>query len=425
MTTRISALFFGLIGLAVIGEVILLVASFAPVVGANPIGSYLWYLFSFTSGAGLSGLSFALPLAVFIIPVMARSGFARGVFAFTMLSLGLFSALVLTGLLVSFFGREALALLSVVDNTLKYWIYISAGAFIYVLALGELGLVRFRLSSYTGRIPGFARDHHVPAAAFFLGIFFGTIGVLSAYPVVSLLFVEAATSGSVLFGMSLFAFHALGRITLLFVLSVLVLAGIDTLGRLFRHRAVLFHMNGVVTLCVASFVLTLGLFSHGWWEGAILYTWLATLFHVPLAPSSTSSFLAPPLSLGAFFFAALLLLPLWWSYWRARMRIMGNPTEQITQLIGEIDDREALRRRLEMSGHRNKEHFASHLRHLEHEIDTLEKKRRIFEDAGRYVAASRLAHASAKKYEREALHLRFLLTLLATFAIGIIAIVML
>ncbi len=408
---RLTPFLFGLLGFAILIETLFLSAFFLPAVG-SPLGSLLWYLFAFVSGAGAAGILFIVPFVTFLLPLIRRSAFVA-VPTFFALSMGIFLSLFLTGLIVAFFGREFLSLLSHTGNTLKYWIYFLIGVFVYALALGELGLVRLRLSSYSERLPRFAEGDHRIASGFFLGLFFGSVGVLSVYPAIPLLLVEAATSGSVGFGAALLGMHALGRISLLFIVVVLVLSGFPVLRRLTRYHEFFLRMNGAVTLLVSSFIITLGVFGHQWWVGTTLFQTLTSLLpsgDFVLRDLGKSIFFLTP-QYAPILLVLLILVPVWWSYVRHRARVYGSPEAQLARLSLAIDELHSLRRRLEMTVFEEDGERVEHLSELEERIEVLEKERKIYQDAGRYNRAHGLSRTVAGRVLREELESRFVLAI--------------
>lgn len=417
---------FGLIGLAVLLETFLLSAFFLPTVGSS-LGSLLWYLFAFISGAGAAGILFVVPFVTFLLPLIRRHSAFVAVPAFLSLSAGLFLSLFLTGLIVAFFGRELLALLPHAGNALKYWIYFSVGVFVYALALGELGLIRLRLSSYSERLPRFAEGDHRIAPAFFLGLFSGSVGVLSAYPAIPLLLVEAATSGSVEFGAALLGVHALGRISLLFLVVVLALSGIPVLRHMTRYHEFLLRMNGAFTLLVASFIVTLGAFGHQWWVGTTLFQTLTSFLPFgDLAQGEYGKsifFLAPHAA--PILLISLILIPVWWSYVRHRVRVYGSPEAQLARLSLMIDELHSMRRRLEMTVFEHEKERVSHLSELEERIEALEKERKIYQDAGRYGRAHGLSRAIVNRVLREELESRLVLAVTVSVLVLVLSLILL
>lgn len=423
---RLTPFLFGLLGFAVLVETLFLSVFFLPAVG-SPLGSLLWYLFAFISGAGAAGILFVVPFVTFLLPLLRRHSAFVAVPTFLALSAGLFLSLFLSGLIIAFFGREILSLLPHAGNTLKYWIYFLVGVFVYTLALGELGLIRLRLSSYSKRLPRFTEGDHRIASGFFLGLFFGSVGVLSAYPAIPLLLVEAATSGSVEFGAALLGMHALGRVSLLFLVVVLALSGVPVLRRLTRYHEFFLRMNGVFTLLVSSFIITLGVFGHQWWTGTTLFQTLSSFLR-------SENFVLDDLGKSIFFliphYAPILLIlliviPVWWSYVRHRMRVYGSPEAQLVRLSLSIDELHLLRRRLEMTVFGHEKERVEHLSELEERIETLEKERKIYQDAGRYGRAHGLSRAVVGRVLREELESRLVLAVTVSVLVLVLSFILL
>lgn len=423
---KLTPFLFGLLGLAVLIEALFLSVFFLPSVGST-LGSSLWYLFAFISGAGAAGILFVVPFVTFLLSLLRRHSAFVAVPTFLALSAGLFLSLFLTGLIVAFFGRELLTLLPHAGNALKYWVYFSVGIFVYTLALGELGLIRLRLSFYSERLPCFAEGSHRIAAGFFLGLFFGSVGVLSAYPAIPLLLVEAATSGSVGFGAALLGMHALGRIFLLFVVVILILSGIPVLRRLTQYHEFFLRANGAFTLLVSSFIITLGVFGHQWWVGTTLFQTLASLFqsgNFAVDDFGKSIFFLAP-HYAAFLLILLILVPVWWSYTRQRMRVYGSPEAQLARLSLAIDELHLLRRRLEMAVFGGEKERVAHLSDLEERIETLEKERKVYQDAGRYGRARGLSRALVSRVLREELESHLVLAVTVSVLVLVLSFILL
>jgi hypothetical protein len=214
---------------------------------------------------------------------------------------------------------------------------------------------------------------------------------------------NSASSGNIVFGTILFAVHALGRIILLFLLALLVAYGFDGIRWLTKNGERITRINGWILLVTSIWLMTMGLFSHGWWEMSRLHTLLVPSALLPLPSTGV---LGLPFAFGAWCFLALFLIPLWWHYAREHRRVYGTPAMEMERLLHVIDRLEKERRHLEVVAHIPQGEHGAHIRRLEAEIDTLETKRRVLEDGARYGAKSGLREPAVQHYEEESLRLR-------------------
>jgi cytochrome c-type biogenesis protein len=142
----------------------------APKAGAE-IGRMGWYLFSFAAGLTMIVLPCTLPLAFVIVPLSMGKGLAKGLGMALSFGAGVSLMLSLYGVLAALAGKAGLGLLGAQVEDIKNWVYFFAGIFAYVFALGEIGLLKFRMPSYTGSAPDFIQKRKDFVKAFLLGIF--------------------------------------------------------------------------------------------------------------------------------------------------------------------------------------------------------------------------------------------------------------
>src|SRR3989344_5450880 len=145
----------------------------------TPVG-FGWYLFSFAAGLSMIVLPCTLPLAFVIVPLSMGRG-AKGL-----------------GIALAF-------------------------------ALGEIGLVKFRMPTYTGAAPAFIQKQQDYLKALLLGLFLGNIGVGCPHPATPVILTRIAASGDVFYGWLLFFTHAVGRVLPLLLLAFLGIIGINAL----------------------------------------------------------------------------------------------------------------------------------------------------------------------------------------------------
>ncbi|TSC67325.1 MAG: cytochrome c bioproteinis protein transmembrane region, partial [Parcubacteria group bacterium Gr01-1014_72] len=143
---------------------------------ARPEG-FGWFVFAFASGLSMIVLPCTLPLAFVIVPLSMGKGVAKGFFIAVFFGLGVAITLSLYGVLAAALGKVAIGTFGAPLEVTKNWLYFIAGAFAFLFALGELGLVKYRMPSYTGAFPGFIQKQQDILKAFLLGLFLGNIGV--------------------------------------------------------------------------------------------------------------------------------------------------------------------------------------------------------------------------------------------------------
>src|SRR3989344_4151132 len=138
----------------------------------NPVGAG-WYLFSFSMGLTMIVLPCTLPLAFVIVPLSMGKGPVKGFSIALAFGAGIVVMLSLYGVLAAVLGEVAIGTLGAPLEVVKNWLYLVAGVFAYVFALGELGLVRFRMPSFSGAAPMFIQKQSDVIKAFLLGLFLG------------------------------------------------------------------------------------------------------------------------------------------------------------------------------------------------------------------------------------------------------------
>ncbi|MEK7560148.1 MAG: cytochrome c biogenesis CcdA family protein [Patescibacteria group bacterium] len=231
---------------------------------ASPIGAG-WFLFSFAAGLSMIVLPCTLPLAFVIVPLSMGKGIKRGFLIGGAFSLGIALTLSLYGILAAFLGEVAIGALGAPLEVVKNWLYFIAGIATYLFALGELGLINFRMPSYSGAHPGFIQRGGDVFKAFLLGLFLGNIGVGCPHPATPLILTRIAAAGDTFYGWLLFFTHAIGRVVPLMILAVLGIIGVNALSWVIARKERIAKATGWAMVFVAGFILILGLFSHDWW----------------------------------------------------------------------------------------------------------------------------------------------------------------
>ncbi len=387
------------------------------------IGTMGWYIFSYVMGLTMIVMPCTLPLAFVIVPMSNGKGLHKGLGIALAFGAGVALMLSTYGAIVALLGKAGISFLGAEGEDVKNWIYFFAGIFAYIFALGEIGLVKFRMPSYTGSAPDFIQKRKDYLKAFLLGLFLGNIGVGCPHPATPVILIEIASSGNVFYGWTLFLIHAIGRVVPLVILAVLAALGVNGLSWLVKNKDKIERANGWAMVFVAGFILTLGLFTHDWWVNSGQHNLLEKVtqehyFNQTLNEQLNTEvahahgleegvgIFGQPLEWGNYFIVFLWILPLWWFYVRERRRVYGVPGLQLQKLEHKRDRLEEERRSLEIITHIPDSEQGTRVKELEAQIDLLEKERRIIEEAVRYGSESGLRAPEIQQHEELALALR-------------------
>jgi cytochrome c-type biogenesis protein len=301
----------------------------------SPVG-FGWYLFSFAAGLTMIVLPCTLPLAFVIVPLSMGKGIGKGLGIALSFSIGVILMLSIYGVLAALAGSVAIDTFGAPLETVKNWLYFIAGIFAYIFALGEIGLAKFRMPTYTGAAPAFIQRQSDYLKPFFLGLFLGNIGVGCPHPATPYILTRIATSHDVYYGWLLFFIHGVGRILPLLLLAILGVLGVNALSWLIARKEKVERATGWGMVFVAGFILVLGLFTHDWWVASGQHTLFEELTQehtvtgyfaakIGRGVAHTHGFeevlgqtglLGMPLQWGNWVLVALWLLPMWWYYIR-------------------------------------------------------------------------------------------------------------
>lgn len=405
------------------------------------LGRLGWYLFSFAAGLTMIVLPCTLPLAFVIVPLSMGKGLARGLGMALSFGAGVALMLSVYGILAALAGMAGLSMMGAQVEDIKNWVYFFAGIFAYIFALAEIGLLKFRMPSYTGSAPDFIQKRKDFVKAFLLGMFLGNIGVGCPHPATPLILIEIASSADVFYGWSMFFVHAVGRVLPLVLLAVLAVLGVNGLNWLVARKDRIERANGWAMVFVAGFILTLGLFTHDWWtnsgqhnllEKVTQEQWFTGRINTQLntaVPHAHGVINDPvgifgqPAEWGNWFIVFLWLLPFWWFYSKEKKRVLGTPALQIQKLQQRLERAEEERRGIEVVLHIPEGEQGNRVKELEAQIDGLVKERTVLEEGMRYGADSGLRDSTAQKYEEDILRIRrswyvtISILLVVTFAI--------
>ncbi len=309
--------------------------------GNSPVGAG-WYLFGFAAGLTMIVLPCTLPLAFVVVPLSMGKGVAKGLGIALSFGLGVAVMLSLYGVAAAIVGQVAIGTLGAPLEVVKNWLYFVAGLFAYLFALGELGLVKFRMPSYTGAAPAFIQKKRDYLKAFLLGLFLGNVGVGCPHPATPVILTRIAASGDIWYGWLLFFVHAVGRILPLLLLALLGILGVNALSWLVKRKDKIERATGWGMVFVAGFILVLGLFTHDWWVYSGQHTLLesftqeerfldviaqqigSAVEHRHGIPAGTGLF-GLPLWLGNWALVALWVFPMFWYYRRKKRALQTLP----------------------------------------------------------------------------------------------------
>lgn len=400
-----------------------------------------WYLFSFVSGLSMIVLPCSLPLLFVISPLSPGKRPMAGLSLALAFGLGVAVVLSLYGVVTALLGETIFSFAHMKADDIKNGVYFISGSFAYLFALGEIGLINFRMPSYVGVTPRAFQRHNGLAQAFFLGLFLGTIGVGSPHPAMPLLLIESASSADLFYGWSLFLTHAIGRVLPLVLLSLFAMYGVNSAEWLLARKERIVSASGWSMVFVAGFILTLGLFSHDWFtnsgqpyallrltggevSGLSMHggAGLQTIGRPNATPNAVGIF-GQPAAWGNWFLVFLWIMPLFAYYRREKLRVLRTPALQIQRLERELLRIEEERRGIEAVLHIPQGMQGARIKELEHQMDGLMKERTVLEEAMRFGAKSGIRDTVTQCYEEQLLRMRrnwyitLALLLVLTFAI--------
>lgn len=329
------AVVFGLLAIIVFGLLWFFFLS-----SSNPTG-FGWYLFSFAAGLSMIVLPCTLPLAFVIVPLSMGKGVVKGLGMAIFFGAGVAVMLSIYGIVAALVGQVAIGSIGAPLESIKNWVYFIAGIFALIFALAEIGLLKWKMPTYSGAAPSFIQKKQDFLKAFLLGLFLGNIGVGCPHPATPLILIEIASSGQVLYGWLLFLVHAIGRILPLLFLAFLGVLGVNGLSWLVARKDKVEKITGWGMVFVAGFILTLGLFTHDWWVNSGIHTQFekitfekqflgqvaenldSEIVHGHQAEIGVGLF-GLPLALGNWVLVGLWIAPIWWWWFRKRNNLINN-----------------------------------------------------------------------------------------------------
>lgn len=218
-----------------------------------------WLAFSYATGLSMIVLPCTLPLAFVIVPLAMGKDPKKGLSIAFAFALGVTITLSMYGALIAKLG-EVVGL-----DRAKDTMYLIAGVFAVVFGLGELGLIKLRVPTYSGAFPSFIQNRKDAFKGLLLGLLLGNVGLGCPNPAFYVLLSHIATVGSMTTGWFLTFIHAIGRVTPLMFLAILAALGVDALTVLMKRREALTRATAWGVVGVGAFILTFGLLGHDWY----------------------------------------------------------------------------------------------------------------------------------------------------------------
>ncbi len=399
----LASIIFGLLYLFVI----------APSAPGSSIG---WFLFAFGTGITMIVMPCTLPLAFVIVPLSMGKGVAKGLGIALAFGIGVAVTQSMYGVIAALIGGIAIDALGAPLESVKNWVYLIAGIFALLFALGEIGLLKVRMPTYTGAAPAFIQRRPDITKAFLLGLFLGNIGVGCPHPATPLMLIEVATSGDVLYGWLMFLTHAIGRILPLLLLAFLGILGVNGLNWLMTRKEAVERATGWAMVFVAGFILTLGLFTHDWWVNSGIHSALekvtnesyfnerfndmlnTAVAHVHGLEEGPGMF-GLPLWLGNWFLVAVWLIPMWWWWSKKRRSLLTSPAFRLQAIEERILRLTESHTNLKNVVPLTEATHDSALSEYQTQLEALEKLRKEAEQQVQSAAQSQLKEPLARTYE--------------------------
>ncbi len=228
--------------------------------------------FAYAVGLSMIVLPCTLPLAFVIVPMAMGKTPKKGFLMSVFFGLGLALMLSIYGLFVAFIGKsigldQAIGGAGAVSKIL----FIIGGLAAFTFGLSELGLIKFKMPSFSGAIPQSIQNQGDYLKAFFLGLFLGNAGVGCPNPLFYVLLGDIAVVGSVTHGWWLGFIHGVGRATPLIFLAILGILGVNAVGNIAKKAVVVKKWTGIALILLGAFIFITGT-SHQWYESTGIHS---------------------------------------------------------------------------------------------------------------------------------------------------------
>ncbi|MDP3735209.1 MAG: multicopper oxidase domain-containing protein [bacterium] len=214
---------------------------------------------SFAAGLSMIFLPCTLPLAFVIVPLTLGKNPKKGLFMALSFTLGLTITLSLYGVFIAAAGK-AFGL----KSDAEVYAVLLGGTAAFLFGLSEIGLLKFRLPSYSGKFPDFIQRQKDYVKTFLLGLLLGNAGVGCPNPAFYVLLGYIATTGDIFNGWFLGFVHGMGRSVPLIFLAILGTLGVNALAPVVKHKETIARAMGWMLLIVGAYLLTFGIFGHDW-----------------------------------------------------------------------------------------------------------------------------------------------------------------
>jgi cytochrome c-type biogenesis protein len=411
-THHIPGIFFTAVTVGVLGVFLLLIFLYTQTLSSVGPDTLFWFGFALMSGLLTALLPCTLPVLFLVAPSLQEKRILRSLGMVLLFTLGITLVLGLYGFLVGMLGQ---VVFRIFPNQLPIHtaVYFIAGIFAYILALGELGLVSFRMPTYRGMSPSFIRKREGSSKLFSLGLFFGNIGVGCTSPAIPLLLINVAIIGDPLYGALLFLVHAIGRMLPIFFFISPSPFQKNKLDWIIKHKSRFEHLSGWFFLFVAGSMVTIGMFTHEWLYNSKAYQYLSDIFATIPPYFWSNPDQVPELRLfgfspvwGSWYFICLLIIPLWWMYFKERSRVFGSPIYQLEKIAQQIERCEEEVHGYKMALHTPKGEMGIRIKELHHQIESLITESKILEEGLRFGATKNLQSIDIQVLKEQALSFR-------------------
>lgn len=214
---------------------------------------------SFVAGLSMIFLPCTLPLAFVIVPMTLGKDPIKGLNMAISFGLGLTITLSFYGVFIAALGKTF-----GLKSDAEVYAVLLGGAVAFLFGLSEIGLLKFKLPSYSGKFPDFIQHQKDYVKTFLLGLLLGNAGVGCPNPAFYLLLGYIATTGDLFNGWFLGFVHGLGRAVPLIFLAILGTLGVNALSGVARHKETVERAMGWMLTIIGSYLLTFGIFGHDW-----------------------------------------------------------------------------------------------------------------------------------------------------------------
>ena len=214
---------------------------------------------SFVAGLSMIFLPCTLPLAFVIVPMTLGKDPQKGFLMAVCFGLGLTITLSFYGVFIAALGKTF-----GLKSDVEVYAVLFGGLAAFIFGLSEIGLLKFKLPSYSGKFPDFIQRQKDYVKTFLLGLLLGNAGVGCPNPAFYLLLGYIATTADLFNGWFLGFVHGLGRAVPLIFLAILGTLGVNALSGVTRHKETVERSMGWMLVIIGAYLLTFGLFGHDW-----------------------------------------------------------------------------------------------------------------------------------------------------------------